>query len=582
MSNPLASGIASAMEDLYRATLKREDKFGKRPVRVTNCSISRGDPAVETYKQAKLGDIDFITGNYLAEVNIAQAEAYAADQHPGYKNTAWEGLQQAMDVIQQKRIKIAINEKKYNLRVAYVSGDDLSDEVGQFIPTKKSDALPYLDSSNPAAKIAEESFAFVTEDGEPHEVVSANAYLGARGVDEGFRQGADTVITGRISDASPVIAAAGYGCSWSDRDYDRLARALVAGHLIECSAYVTCGNFAGFTAYDLDNVLDPGFPIAEIAKDGTCVITKHPGTGGMVKVDTVRCQLLYELEGNVYLNSYSKAVLDNIVIEQAGKGRVHVHGVKGLPAPPTTKLAIFYKGGFEAEILINAAGYGWAQKAEVFECQVRRIMGEEALRKLDFVQFQRIGMRASNPTSQTSSTIYIRIFAQAREAPTLFSISKAVGQTSLKHFHGFHCSTDMRSAIPRPYFAYYPTRSFPAGKPPLHEPLPPRETYNARGPLTTLSTTPCRPIRLGIIALARSGEKALLPEPALLDLAAALPDFLRDRVVEVAVGVLEEEKRVGRMKKTGGSRGLGLGNAALLVWRCIESGSERCGSEDAE
>ena len=154
-----------------------------------------------------------------------------------------------------------------------------------------------------------------------HPIVSANVYLGARAIVKAFESGADIVICGRVADASPVIGAAWYWHSWGDTDYDRLAGALIAGHLIECSAYVTGSNFAGFDQYGLDDLIDIGFPIAEIALDGGCVITKHEGTQGLVTVETVKCQLLYELQGNVYLNNDVKAYLDGITIDQVGKDR---------------------------------------------------------------------------------------------------------------------------------------------------------------------------------------------------------------------------------------------------------------------
>lgn len=186
------------------------------------------------------------------------------------------------------------------------------------MPTSSESVPPHLDAQNKAVRKVPAALAFLSE---PMKLASANAYLGARGIVKALQQGADIVICGRCSDASPVIAAAWYWHSWSETDYDALAGSLIAGHLIECSAYVTGGNFAGFDQYDLDTLLRPGFPIAEIAHDGTCVITKHECTGGFINVDTVKCQLLYELQGNIYLNSDVKAYLDNIVVENVGKDR---------------------------------------------------------------------------------------------------------------------------------------------------------------------------------------------------------------------------------------------------------------------
>ncbi|KKY20361.1 hypothetical protein UCDDS831_g04850 [Diplodia seriata] len=511
------------------------------------------------YKQATLGDVDFITGDYLAEVNIAKnATAHAAGQHPGYEPSAWDGLAMSLDVIAAKRIKVALNGGALDpralaervaalardkgladtLSVAYIEGDDLRDRVcATALPTTEEEelgerVLPHLDDA-----AAGDGLAFVRRDGEtgasdakkegnqadddaPPPIVSANAYLGARGILTAFRHGADIVIAGRVADASPVVAAAWYWWGWADDAYDPLAGALVAGHLIECSAYVTGGNFAGFA--------DRGSDV--------------------------------------------KAVLDAVEVVEVGKDRVRVSGIRGLPPPPTTKLAIFYQGGYECQLLFNAAGYGWREKCELFEKQVRMHMGEQAIQKLDVFEFQRIGVPAENPWDQNSSTMYIRIVGQAKSEAALLEISRAVSNISLRHFHGkkapptrpqaassstttstiiititnhastgFHNSLDMRTAVPKPYLAFYPavwpqsalaetahiissptstggtttTVSHPAGHPPIYEPLGQRESYDAApSPITTTSSSPSehqqqptRRIRLGDIALARSGDK---------------------------------------------------------------------------
>ncbi|QLI74683.1 uncharacterized protein G6M90_00g111520 [Metarhizium brunneum] len=534
----------------------REGAFGKRAVRIANCSGYCGDPAIEMYKQATLGDVDFITGDYLAEVNIAQnAEAFASGSHPGYEMSALEGLEKTLDVINDKRIKVAINggalnpkglaekiammvqEKRYSLSVAYITGDDLRHQVGQNMPpTLDSALLPHLDESS-ANSNQEQSRSYIQDAQDlatGAQIVSANAYLGARGILTAFQHGADIVIAGRVSDASPVIAAAWYWWSWSAADYDRLAGALIAGHLIECSAYVTGGNFAGFTEPQyggLDRFVDPGFPIAEVHDDGSCVITKHPGTGGVINKDTVKCQLLYELQGNVYMHSDTKAVLDGVDIKSIGENRVLVTGIRGLPPPPTTKLAIFYKGGYECQLLFNATGYGWEEKCALLEQQVRRNLGVK-VKDLDLLQFQRIGTPATNPTSQNSSTMYIRVVAQGKDAKGVLEVANAFKDISLKHFSGFHCALDMRTAVPRPYIAYYPAlcqqahlketahligidesgqtiskSSYPAGSAPAFssEASTPRDSYDTSNPVAF--TGAHKSIRLGDIALARSGDK---------------------------------------------------------------------------
>ncbi|KFZ11972.1 hypothetical protein V502_07323 [Pseudogymnoascus sp. VKM F-4520 (FW-2644)] len=519
--------------------------IGTHPLRVANCSGYHGDPAYEMYRQATLGDVDFITGDYLAEVNLANnAQSWRAGKHPGYEETAWEGLQLTIDVIAKKGIRVVINggaldpkalamktqalvaEKHLNLSVAYLSGDDLYPRVGPSMPTTK-DELQHLDSGNPSAAPSDLTFAFLNsaKDACPTPMVSAHAYLGARGIVDGLRRGADIIICGRVSDASPVIAAAWFWYDWAETDYTRLAGALIAGHLIECSAYVTGGNFAGFDRYPLDSLVAPGFPIAEISDDGTCVITKHPDTEGMVNVDTVRCQLLYELQGNVYLNSDVSAYIGDIVVEDAGTDRVRVSSVQGSPPPPTTKLAVFYQGGYEAEILLNATGYATTKKWDLLEKQMRHFIPEAIAADLETLEFQRIGVPSPNASCQTESTSYLRIFIASRFEKSVAAVAMAMKDISLKHFSGFHASLDTRTMVPRPFLAFYPAvikqsdlnetinliddqntiRSFNTGNPPQYEALKPRDSYDP--PDTDVSNGPTKDIRLGDVALARSGDK---------------------------------------------------------------------------
>ncbi|KAJ4265317.1 hypothetical protein NW762_004602 [Fusarium torreyae] len=513
-----------------------------RPVRVANCSGFHGDPAYEMYRQATLGDVDFITGDYLAEVNLASnAVAWRNGQHPGYEITAWEGLQQTIEVIAQKGIRVVINggaldpkalalkvqnlveEKSLGLSVAYLSGDDMYDRFGPNMPSIKAE-LQHLDSGNPSVIQSELTYGFLNAD-EEVPMVSAHAYLGARGIVDGLRRGADIIICGRVADASPVIAAAWFWHDWTDNDYDQLAGSLIAGHLIECSAYVTGANFAGFDKFDLDNLVAPGFPIAEISKDGSCVVTKHPGTQGFVNLDTVRCQFVYELQGDVYLNSDVSAYLGDVVIEDEGNDRVRVHGIRGYPPPPTTKLAVFYQGGFEAELLLNATGYATNKKWDLLEKQFRYFLPQSIIENIETLEFQRVGTPAPNPASQLESTTYMRVFVAARSQKTVAAVATVLKDISLKHFSGFHASLDTRTAVPKPFLAYYPAlvsqediketinfvqggtavASHDTGHPPKYKGLDARNSYDHH--VETAFPGPTKSLRLGDIVLGRSGDK---------------------------------------------------------------------------
>lgn len=173
------------------------------------------------------------------------------------------------------------------MNVAYVSGDNIVTRVRSSL--KEYGKLPdsFIDMSGKNHQDAK-----FTAD----EVLASTAYIGARAIVKGLENGADIIICGRVADASPIIGAAWWWFGWSDTDYDRLAGAFLAGHIIECSAYASGSNFSGFNRFPLETFIDSGFPISEVEQDGSCVITKHEGTGGMVTEETVKCQLLYEIQ----------------------------------------------------------------------------------------------------------------------------------------------------------------------------------------------------------------------------------------------------------------------------------------------
>lgn len=478
-------------------------------------------------------------------MNLAEnAEKLALGQHDGWEPTAWDGLEQTLEVIKERNIKIIINggalnpkglaqkaqklskEKHLGLKIAYVYGDDLLKEVKTELA--ETGKLPlHLDSENDKVSLAENATALLDTKGKP--LVSANAYLGARGIVKGLELGADVIICGRVADASPVIGAAWYWHQWSDTDFDRLAGTLVAGHLIECSAYATGSNFSGFDEYPLETFVDLSYGIAEVFDDGTSVITKHENTRGLVNEDNIKCQFLYELQGGIYLNSDVAADTTNIKIEQVGKNRVKLSNIKGFAPPPTTKLAIFYHGGYEAQLLTNATGYGTAEKWKLFEAQMHHVLEQKGLKdKFQLLDFQVLGTPAADPRSQFASTTYCRTFVQADIQEAIYGLLKAWSEIAMHHFSGFHLSLDTRTALPRSYLAYYPAlypqnklkegvvlldedggdaETVDAGHPPTYQSLGKRENYETATRVDLSSFGPTRKARLGDICLARSGDK---------------------------------------------------------------------------
>jgi hypothetical protein len=242
--------------------------------------------------------------------------------------------------------------------VAHVEGDDLMDRIEELRPQ-----LANLDT------------------GAPLEVnpVSANAYLGAWGIERALSEGADVVVTGRVTDASVVVGPAAWWWNWQRSDWDALAGAVAAGHIIECGAQTTGGNYSFFSEIP-DRHLPPGFPIAEIARDGSTVITKHPGTGGLVSVGTVTAQLLYEIGAPAYPNPDVVARFDTVNLSQLGADRVEVSGVRGEPAPPTTKVSINYEGGYRNKMSFVLTGLDQREKADwVSESLISRLGGADRL-----------------------------------------------------------------------------------------------------------------------------------------------------------------------------------------------------------
>jgi hypothetical protein len=300
-----------------------------------------------------------------------------------------------------------------------------------------SNALPHLDSPNQCVKLDPSTLDFLRPEKEMP-IVTANAYLGYRAIKKGLDLGADIIICGRVADASPVMAAAAWWHNWKETDYDELAAALVGGHLIECSTYVTGGNFAGAHERPVSDFIDMGCPIAEIASDGGVVVTKHDALGGFVSEDTVKCQLLYELQGDIYLNSDVKADISRVAVRSTSSpNRISVSGVRGYPPPPTTKLAVFYRAGFQSEILINASGYATPHKWDVQEAQIKeKLRSWRALEELDVLDFQRVGVPMEDPDCQLASTTYMRIFAQGRREESVRKVAAAWNHTFMSHFPG--------------------------------------------------------------------------------------------------------------------------------------------------
>src|SRR4051812_12254638 len=284
------------------------------------------------------GDLDVLTGDYLAELTmLILFRSQAKDPARGYATTFVRQLEDCLGLAWENGVRIVANAGGLNpagcaaavrelagrlglrVNVAHVEGDDLMPRVAD-LAGPDGLGLANLDTGRPLIA----------------NPLTANAYLGGWGIAGALEAGAQVVVTGRVTDAALVIGAAAWWHQWRTDDWDALAGALVTGHILECGAQATGGNYSFFT--DIPGNDHPGFPLAEVAGDGTSVITKHSNTGGAVTGGTLTPQLLYEIGPPVYLNPDVSADFATINLTQEGPDRVVVSGVQGLPPPPTTKV----------------------------------------------------------------------------------------------------------------------------------------------------------------------------------------------------------------------------------------------------
>ena len=387
---------------------------------------------------ARAGGIDVLTGDYLAEVTmLILGKARAKDSTKGYAATFLQHLDAALEHLVANGIRLVVNagglnpaglaaatreliaRRGYDLRVSHIEGDDVFGRLDAL--QQAGHSLPHLTSGEPLSSW-------------PHQPLTANAYLGGFGIARALANGADIVITGRVADASLVVGPAAWWWSWTPNDYDALAGAVAAGHVIECGPQATGGNFSGFRT--IADLVQPGFPIAEIAADGSSVITKNPGTGGAVTRDTVTAQLLYEIGEPAYLNPDVTTHLDTAALTDLGDDRVEIRGVRGSAPPATTKVAITGVGGWENSVLLALTGTDLDAKAALVERSVHRYT--DAVDGLDAVAIDRIGQAQHDPDSQNAGTELLRIAVQGTKEAAGRAFSSRMVELALSSYPGLY------------------------------------------------------------------------------------------------------------------------------------------------
>ncbi|HEY0805189.1 MAG TPA: acyclic terpene utilization AtuA family protein [Pseudonocardiaceae bacterium] len=448
------------------------------------------------------GQLDVLTGDYLAELTmLILGRQRMKDPAGGYARTFLRQLEECLGLAMDRGVRIVTNAGGLNpaglaaeitaladrlglaVRVGYVEGDDLLQ--------RGFDGAPGRDGGRQA--------------------LTANAYLGGWGIAECLRAGADVVVTGRVTDASLVVGPAAAHFGWQRTDYHKLAGATVAGHVIECGAQATGGNYAFFT--ELSNLDRPGFPIAEIDEDGTSVITKHPGTGGAVMVETVTAQLLYEIGRPTYLGPDVTSRFDTITLTDDGPDRVRISGVRGESPPATLKVCLNDLEGFRNSATFILCGLDIDAKAELARRQLAAEVGAEGttwtLARTDHTDAD---------TEETASAL-LHATIRTPDAKRAKGFSRACVELALSSYPGFTLTAPPADGTPVGVYRaeYVPadtvtqTAVLPTGErvdiPSGPADAQPSWVVAGRDEPEPLPTGPTRRVPLGTFLGARSGDK---------------------------------------------------------------------------
>ena len=312
------------------------------------------------------GPIDVLTGDWLAELTMLILAKSKSPAGGGYARTFVTQMEQVMGTCLDRGIKVVANAGGLDPQACAAAVREVADRLGlapKIAWVTGDDLLPRIDDLRDAG----EQFRHLDTSQEfgDRTAMTANAYLGGWGIVEALTRGADIVITGRVTDAAVVVGPAAWHHGWKNDNWNALAGAVVAGHVIECGAQATGGNYSFFT--EIPDMFHPGFPIAEVFADGSSIITKHEGTGGRVDVGTVTAQLLYEIQGTRYLNPDVTTRFDSIRVHMDGLDRVRIDGVEGEPPPATTKVCINLEGGYRNSMTFCLTGLDIAAKAKLVE-----------------------------------------------------------------------------------------------------------------------------------------------------------------------------------------------------------------------
>lgn len=475
------------------------------PLRIGNASGFYGDRFDAMREMLTGGPLDVLTGDYLAELTmLILGRDRLKNPSGGYARTFLGQLEECLGLAHEKGVRIVANAGGLNPAGLADAVRQLADRLG--IPVR----VAHVEGDDLTA-------------GHPTSL-AAHAYLGGVGIAVCLREGADIVVTGRVTDAALVTGPAVAHFGWAPDAYDRLAGAVVAGHVLECGTQATGGNYAFFTeltGHDPARLRHPGFPLAELHEDGTSVITKHDGTGGVVDLGTVTAQLLYETSGARYAGPDVTARLDSVRLTQEAPDRVRIDGVRGEAPPPTLKVGLNRLGGYRNEVVFVLTGLDIEAKAALVRDQMEAALDAAKSRPAEVRWDLARTDHPDAPTEETASALLRLVVRDPDQEAVGRTLSGAAVELALASYPGFHVVAPPGKGSPYGVFedAYVPRgavdhvavlhdgRRVPVTPDPgtfttlVLEPVPEPALPEPPAPGAT------RRAPLGLVAGARSGDK---------------------------------------------------------------------------
>ena len=425
-------------------------------IKIANCSGFYGDKLSAAKELVDGGPIDVLTGDYLAELTmtILYSQKLQRGEDKGYVGTFLKQIKEIAKTCNEKNIKIVTNagglnpksmaseiekiliDQSIEMKVAYIDGDDL---------------LPKMDSLMGEGEKFMNIDKNISLKDSGYSPLTSNIYLGAWGIKEALDHDADIVVCPRVTDAAVVIGPAAWKFNWKRNDYDALAGALAAGHIIECGCQATGGNYSFFKEVpSFDNV---GYPIAEIFEDGSFNITKHPNTGGLVSKGTVTAQLLYEISSPAYINPDVISHFDTLKIEEIAKDKVHISGCRGSSPPKDHKVCINLAGGFRNGMEIILTGIDIEDKAKVFtDALFNSVGGQDQFEEVS-IQLHRTDKENPITNEEAMASLVISVKSSNPDLVGRLFSAKII-ELALANIPGFFAQSGPKSS--GPVIVYWP------------------------------------------------------------------------------------------------------------------------------